>query len=395
MFKKRNNTFIIGLIAASLLPACGASVPEEPSQSDQPVVYGWKTTHSNYKSIAALTNVFKKPFCTATLVMPDALITAAHCVYDADPEMFYVSYGAGDPENESLNTFHKPFVAVTHPSYGWKDQDCDKVGRCKLTDENAWDDVALVILKEPIKDPTCAPILLPERYDDLLKIGATVRIAGYGQNWVEDFGPLYAGDVPLLQRSKFEIDVGLDEVGATGACFGDSGGPAYVHDGENVAVAGITSRSSNGPVCGKGSIYSMPGSYIEWFAASYLWLTCVRDSGNTPAPDACDPDVAANAVLKTCEYQKTLQPTQPTAKKPDAGSSTGGSTSSGGTSAGGTGGTGGSVVVVGGTGGSTPVVDDESGCGCVVGRNNNSNSNLAFVGLLGAFASIVIRSRKR
>lgn len=384
--KTRKHTSLISLFAVILAGTTGCASADidndTTSAVEQNVVYGWKASYTDYPSVVALTNVFKSPFCTGTLVMPDAVITAAHCVYGNDPDMFYVAIKTNDPAGAALDTFHKPYIAVTHPEYKPTDKGCDASGKCTIADDNAWNDVALVILRDPIDGAICAPILLPEDHESVMPVGNNVRIVGYGQNWVTESGILYAGDVPIVRRSKFEVEVGLNTKGATGACFGDSGGPIYVKHNDYAYVAGITSRSADGPVCGNGSIYSLPGSYMNWFAPSYLWLTCARDS-ESPDGTTCDPTVAENAVLPECRWHKDVPPAQPNAKPADGGSSGVGGSSPGGGAAGEAGSS---------TGGAAQVTPEGGGCGCSTPADGKSPTGVGAIML--AFLGLLLRRRQ-
>ena len=50
-----------------------------------------------------------------------------------------------------------------------------------------------------------------------------------------------------------------------GACFGDSGGPAYrEHDRERPVLVGITSRTPPGRSCGRGTIFVRIDVHADW-----------------------------------------------------------------------------------------------------------------------------------
>lgn len=260
-----------------------------------PVINGWKATHADYPSIVALSSPWSKSAsCTGTLIEADTVITAAHCVSGPGADDTLVVYGADDVTVSDDKQAHRVYAIETHPDH--TQFSCPDVWmKCPITDETAWNDVAIIVLRDPIKGATCAPILPKSRFEDVLPIGSAVRIAGYGQNWVDESSKLYAADVPVVLRTSHEIEIGLDEEGEPGACFGDSGGPAYVLDAGHIAVTGITSRSAFQATCGQGAVYTLPGAYIEWFAERSTHYRCMRDtggachSGEYAAPPACPP----------------------------------------------------------------------------------------------------------
>src|SRR5207247_502968 len=106
-------------------------------------------------------------------------------------------------------------------------------------------DIALIVLKTPIKDASIAPI----RLDGPPKVGETFTAVGWGVTDteaepsvrqqragipVEDVGP-DMGQFGPIPPNEFQVGESI--------CQGDSGGPALAKSG---AVIGIVSRGGNG-----------------------------------------------------------------------------------------------------------------------------------------------------
>lgn len=295
MFRRLSAIAVLGL---SSLTGCSGRPDGDAGNASLPVINGWKAQHSDYPSVVALSSPWSKSaFCTGTLVEADVVITAAHCVAGKGADELLVAYGADDVSNTDDELFHRVYAVEHHPDFTQMSCD-DPWVKCPITDEAAWNDVAVILLREPIIGATCAPILPPARFGAALTVGTDLRIAGYGQNWIEESSKLYAGDVPIVLKTGHEIELGLTGPTEPNACFGDSGGPAYVADSGHVAVTGITSRSAYQAVCGQGAVYTLPGAYSDWFAGRSIYHRCMRDtggacqSGEYSAPPPCQWTVA-------------------------------------------------------------------------------------------------------
>ncbi len=152
-------------------------------------------------------------FCTGSLIAPDVVLTAGHCV--ADPvAAFYTGVGKGSAEVGRLPVAgfveHRVIDQVAHPSY-------EAIDQCP----NPTFDVGLLHLAAPIKELTPLPVAVVPPHD-----GATCRAVGYG---VHDDG---RGRVTVEQRrAATEKVAGLDDTSIrvtrkSGVVdHGDSGGP--------------------------------------------------------------------------------------------------------------------------------------------------------------------------
>jgi hypothetical protein len=206
--------------------------------------------------------------CSATLVSPTVVITAAHCTLgtlgktlvtfdtfldDAPPSFLptAVDPAAGYTAEELAAAGYLSGTAHTHPAYS------------DFTDTRNWNDVGVIVLDEPVASHgTGYPsIATAGTLDDIAQsdLQKTIFTAvGYGtevrQDGVDNRKPIPQSypivrryvDMPgqkltpqLLQTNGNEHD----PWGTGGTCFGDSGGPVFL-DGELVAVTsyGYTSN---------------------------------------------------------------------------------------------------------------------------------------------------------
>lgn len=148
---------------------------------------------------------------------------------------------------------------VRHPDY----PRVTMRGECYLKD---LDDIALLLLERPVTGLAPVPILPLKQAKERLHPGDPVWISGYGEQCNgEDtlVEMLMIARTPLLKPNETEFVVGGLENPA--ACLGDSGGPAYLKEGDQVSLVGSASRILKEWVkdCG-GTIYTLLPAYADW-----------------------------------------------------------------------------------------------------------------------------------
>ncbi|HEX5994941.1 MAG TPA: serine protease [Jiangellales bacterium] len=190
--------------------------------------------------------------CTGTLVAPNVVVTAAHCVAGGCANRVFVGddvHFLGDGQVIPVQE------AVVHPGYR----------RPKRTQ-----DLAVLILQIPadVTPRAVAPV-------EAVRASATVRLAGFGNTDVYSsggYGRRRMVDVPIASSdSRHGDDPGTEFVAGApfldrDSCNGDSGGPAYVQADGHWYLAGATSRATASSVrpCGDGGVYTMVATYERW-----------------------------------------------------------------------------------------------------------------------------------
>jgi len=251
----------IALIAVLVAVAASASAS---ARIEPKVVGGHQATIDRYPWQVALVfdpakvagNPRQRQFCGGTLLTPSIVLTAAHCVFDTDPEDGS-SLDADDVDvvvgQSKLSTAPAAFqVPVRSVSFEF-DYEPDFGAAGSGVPNN---DVAFLVLASPQTQHTIQ-IAGPDE-TALWDEGSIEDVTGWGAT--AETGPgrsgsdlLQSASVPILFDSVCESDYGdlIDPVsmlcagypdGGTDTCFGDSGGPMQAPlDGGGYRLVGITS----------------------------------------------------------------------------------------------------------------------------------------------------------
>ncbi|MDB4938703.1 MAG: pterin-4-alpha-carbinolamine dehydratase [Labilithrix sp.] len=218
-------TIVSLALAAVTIPACAAESADEPSGSTSSEIIGGAADYA-HPSVAYLRSVVQTDIrgnatsvagCTATLIAPSVMVTAAHCTtgsrlwnevnFDPKPNVFAPFGSQG----------WIPAALVAHPLYDG--------------DSTHGHDVAVVLLRGDVQWPLVRLGAPPP-------VGSTLTAVGYGMvvfgNDGTGSGERRAVSVPLLSLAPHEMTAGRD---GQSTCHGDSGGPLFAGE----TLIGITS----------------------------------------------------------------------------------------------------------------------------------------------------------
>jgi secreted trypsin-like serine protease len=222
----------------------------------EPGIVGGGAADQPYPFAVSLHSSSGKLFCAGALIAPAWVVTAAHCVFDKTPAA--VSARVGTNDSGQGGEVARAGEIIVNPAFNT---------------QSPAGDIALLRLAAPVK---AAPIALATAAAP----GTATRILGWGQTCPK----VNCGQVPtVLQQLDTHIVEGTkctsvfdgtaelctdNPGGKSGACFGDSGGPEVVRDGDHWSLAGVTSRPGNDdPVCATApSIYTSVVAYAPWIA---------------------------------------------------------------------------------------------------------------------------------
>jgi hypothetical protein len=189
--------------------------------------------------------------CSATLVTPTVLATAAHCtdgtlgktlvtfesvIAEAPPSPFPVAAdpSAGYTSAELAAAGYRSGTALTHPEYS------------NFTDLDNWNDFGVVVLDQPvtgIAPATVAPLGYLDGFAQPALNSILFELVGYGTEVRKpESGPQKPQPMsyPLIRRyttapgqkltpQVLQLNGNINDTrGGGGTCFGDSGGPVFL-----------------------------------------------------------------------------------------------------------------------------------------------------------------------
>jgi secreted trypsin-like serine protease len=218
-----------------LLVGCGLPKNDEAPSPTNAIIGGIevserdRTIQNITSSIVAVYDEETGEFCTGTLVAPNIVLTAAHCI-DTDTRSLQIIFG----QNVRLNYRNRLPVDKVEVSPYWSSW---------RHEEKNLADIALVrFVGNTPAGYRPAKIL---KTLEVLTRDARVVIGGYG---ISDATKDSGGGVLRLAQLRIndgafsESEATVDQRHNTGACRGDSGGPAFIEINKQLYLWGLVGR---------------------------------------------------------------------------------------------------------------------------------------------------------
>lgn len=293
-------------LCALLLTACGPAPVDwdENAAAARPIINGTKcTTAEQETAVAVITdgtmNIwgFKLPVrtvsCTGTLIAPDVVLTAAHCVTPSmltggmgtmESVKYYVSFQADQTKlimsQASIMSGKKPDLPadavegseyLANPGFSPSLLNDFKGGLTNLYD------VALIFLKKEVTAVKPAVVITKDEAKQMA-VKVPVKISGWGQQTAaaqNPFVPPAAGTTAIKvcatsainELGTHEMQIGSDE-NSSRKCHGDSGGPSFMTvtttHARSERVVGITSHAYDSSDCKKGGVDTRVDAWLDW-----------------------------------------------------------------------------------------------------------------------------------
>ena len=176
------------------------------------------------------------PMCTGTLISPNLVLTASHCVRNQAKGSLRIGFSIDVKTSLDQETMWEIAEITMHPKYG-------STGRLN--------DVALISLKKAAPAPYKPVAIVSDKFT--MTVGMPMLLAGYGvinDTMGTDTEALRKVTVPMAKILDADMILVTDQRQTTGACNGDSGGPAYLEKDGVLFVYGITrGPHANAPDC--------------------------------------------------------------------------------------------------------------------------------------------------
>lgn len=305
-------SLVVAIAACDVDPPQGPVAEEPIAASSEPIKGGYPdNTDTATVGIVAFVGGGNIGSCSGSLIGPNIVLTARHCVSDTLNEV----NGGVDCSKTKAGPPYKPteFYVTTKQSMTQNPDDYHTVSEVLIVPADnslfCGNDQAILILSENI-DPSEAVPLIP-RVDSILAKGEQYYAVGYGAT--NDAG---AGAGQRRRRDNLFVACAETEckgywikatewTGDQGICSGDSGGPAL--DLQN-RVVGVTSRGGAGCL---DPVYGGLFGWGQWIKDSALHAAEVGGyapppwaSGfptdpefNLPIGGACDDTCASGVCL--------------------------------------------------------------------------------------------------
>ena len=270
---------------ASLIVVLSFATSSIAAPTSAPVVGGTPVERGAWPDVVAIIGEHGD-LCTGTLIAADLVLTAGHCIEMQPIEVIIGSIDLAEPDGDVRDV-------------KWARAYPDWIDRY---------DVGVIMLEHPVFARQRA-IAQGCTTREAFAAGLPLQVVGFGlttKSGTGDNTRLHQATVPVVDATCARDPACVNAVAPGGefvagghgadACFGDSGGPAYVTTSHGPALVGIVSRGlvEFDEPCGGGGVYVRADKVVSWIqSVSGRKLDRVpcdlpADAAGTPEQNGCN-----------------------------------------------------------------------------------------------------------
>ena len=223
--------------------------------------------------------------CTSTLIAPDVVLLAAHCLDD-----YSFTFGYGEIEDKELFWTRQADLTSWDGTQRNPELPADTIGVAGYVIHDDFsmenfevgisqnNDIALLFLETPITDIQHA-FLPNEKIQAQITEGMEVDVVGWGQQIATSqfesppsgsYGIKQIGSSYISELGTFEFQVGREESDVR-KCHGDSGGPSFATFENEIRVIGVTSHAYDLSDCFEtGGVDTRTDAYLNWIESNMI-----------------------------------------------------------------------------------------------------------------------------
>lgn len=281
----RTRATTVACLAGLALTASAAGAPAEASVGS--VING---TANPPLAGAAVLLESDTGYCTGSLILPNLIVTAAHCFFDAGAVTSAASdwqvYPPGADTSATAPSTVRPIQLLISPAY-------------QRDEEASGLDVAYLVLDGALATPVASRVATVDEVRQLTDDRAALEQVGYGQTQPRAVTEAPISAVPLGTSARIDsftpgqalLTVETD--GVTGTCVGDSGSPWMARIGGQIVLVAVLSGGDS-PPCepdegGRNDFLAPPSAQADLLASAVAAAgaapltqprTCVKVQGS-------------------------------------------------------------------------------------------------------------------